>query len=127
MKDFFDEKDFIPWSYGLTLTQRQQVAYAANTKLNTEKEEKWKVVYGQLIGGDLIWGPRIHDGRPSPTHVGYLAFVEEIKKECQGHEPYLFSNAVHRQEGSRWLSDENYRCIHCQVPLEAKWTAKAEK
>lgn len=76
-----------------------------------------------------VYGPRISEGdtvcytnnRNAQTHSALLICIEEIKKECVKHEPYLYSvNAIYRPEG-RLPEDENYKCRQCGIRLVQRW------
>jgi len=46
------------------------------------------------------------------THTARIAFIQEIKKECPGHEPTFVVGSAHIST----------RCKHCGVELETTWS-----
>ena len=116
MKDFFKPEDFelikadIP---GTNFLSPLGACRVANAKLAKEIES-WTVVYGKF---DEEIGSIVRCNKSEATHIGYLAFMKEIKKECPKHEP----------SGPGWSSDKPYEhcvCIHCGVEIVPEWKPK---
>lgn len=118
MKEYFKFEDFLFENVFGDAKEMiaQAAARAANKKLNEliESWPKMMVKKDSYIG----WLANEQGFKDGPgEYVGYLAFIEEIKKECVKHEPVQ----------QIWVdgSLSNYfRCRHCGVELQATWSAK---
>jgi hypothetical protein len=120
LKDIFTPQDFMG-------THREQnfahyCALVANEKLK-KIMETWPVVYswGHFEG----W---YSDNTSACTHVGRVAFAEEIPKEPCKHEPDRRwqgqFNPDAYPEGRGLKRVDSARCIHCGVELVPEWKEK---
>lgn len=117
MKSVFTADDF---DLGFRLNS-VDIAAIANAKL-AQIIESWPVVYG-TADTHCLSNLTLSKEKYS-THVGRLAFIEELPKEPCKHEPEVYRN-TYNNTGPQYIIDADHaRCKHCDTELVATWTPK---
>lgn len=110
--DFFKPEDFI--GADLTINPEETSARQANAKLSAALEAAPRVYAGisRTTWTDETWN--------SDKFTARLFNIEEIKKECEKHEPKYIESYT-RNSDERLFDTV---CKHCGVELIAEWRAK---
>lgn len=123
MKELFGENDFIELfgAADRARKKREAAAYIANSKIEALIESSPVVFASKPDGKSELWSNNERKGHD--THRARLAFIEEIKKECPGHEPggKLSKGSLEHVNRGGSVNDLKTFCKHCGVELVPEW------